>query len=126
MKKSEPVRVCLYVRCGTKHGATCDCVGSQISRGWFWCASQGFNLVDIVVEDGVGPEAFNRPRFNHMLMRAKGQPAPYDIILVENSGRFSRCISRLRYSATMLSRADVRLATVTGKFPDCAEGEFWK
>ena len=126
MRKSNTVRVCLYVRCGTERRAACDCVGSQIARGWFWCASQGFTLAKIVVEDGVGPEAFNRPRFNCMLTQAHRLPGPFDIILVDSPERFSRCPSKLRYSAKLLSRAHVRLAAVSGSFPNGEEGHFWK
>lgn len=111
------LRVCFYARCFLSPAPNCGCFDGQIARARHWCAERGATLVDIVIEDLVGIEAFNRPRFNVLLANTHRPPPPFDILLVDTRRHFSRSSRRLTYSAECLRRQGVRLEALTDKIP---------
>nr|WP_294170900.1 recombinase family protein [uncultured Sphingomonas sp.] len=117
MSKARAQRVCFYARCFLSPAPPCECFHEQIARARHWCAERGATLVDLVVEDLVGIEAFNRPRFNVMLSRTHRLPVPFDVLLVDTRRHFSRSTRRLTYSAECLRRQGIRLEAIADKIP---------
>ena len=109
-------RVCFYARFSRSRNVASS-IEYQVDFAERWCAHNGMSLVDIVVEIGIGPEAFKRPQFERLMAQALDRAPQFDVLLVHSPRRSSRYPKRLAFLIKRLERLSVRIETITGKIP---------
>jgi DNA invertase Pin-like site-specific DNA recombinase len=75
------------------------------------------SLSDIVVEDRIGVEAFERPQFERLMAQALHGIFPFDVLLVHSPCRITRNSERLAFLLKRLERAKVEVKVITGEIP---------
>ena len=116
-KASDRPRACGYVRVSTEdqaeHGIS---IPSQIRQIQAFCASKGWDLVEMFEEPGLSGKDAGRPMFNKMMGRAVSAARPFDIIVVYVLSRFARNLAIQTVAFEKLQAAGVELASVTETF----------
>lgn len=88
------MRVVIYIRVSTdeqaKHGYS---IAAQIEKLKAFCLSQGWEIVEIYIDDGYSAKDTNRPQFKEMMKRIKG--GGVDVLLVYRLDRLTRSVSDL-------------------------------
>lgn len=116
MPATNTPRVCFYARCSLSKGVAAS-VGYQLEYAKRWCEQHAMSLSDVVIEDRVGLQAFERPQFKRLMAQALHGPIPFDLLLIHSPCRITRIPKRLAFLLTRLERAKVEVKVITGEMP---------
>lgn len=112
-------RAALYVRVSTTEQAAHDLsIPDQIKQAQDYCASRGFEVVEIFEEPGASAVSDRRPQFRRMMEMATWTPAPFDLIIVHSYSRFFRDHFELEAHIRALNKNGVKLVSITQTIGD--------
>jgi DNA invertase Pin-like site-specific DNA recombinase len=112
-------RAALYVRVSTTRQAAHDLsIPDQIRQAEDYCASRGFEVVEIFEEPGASAVSDRRPQFRRMIEMATWTPPPFDLIIVHSYSRFFRDHFELEAHIRALDRNGVKLVSITQAMGD--------
>ena len=110
-------RAALYVRVSTTGEAAHDLsIPDQIRQAQDYCASRGFEVVEIFEEPGASAVSDRRPQFRRMMEMATWTPAPFDLIIVHSYSRFFRDHFELEAHIRALNKNGVKLVSITDRY----------
>ncbi len=113
------LRAALYLRVSTTRQAEHDVsIPDQKRQGEAWCASRGFQLVDVFVEAGASATNDRRPEFQRMIEAGTSKPAPFDIVVVHSFSRFFRDHFELEFYVRKLAKNGIKLVSITQEMGD--------
>lgn len=113
------LRAALYLRVSTARQAEHDVsIPDQRRQGEAYCASRGYQLVDVFVEAGASATNDRRPEFQRMIEAGTSKPAPFDIVVVHSFSRFFRDHFELEFYVRKLAKNGVRLVSITQEMGD--------
>ena len=113
------LRVCAYLRVSTGRQAESDLsIPDQRKQIAAFCAARGWTLVCEFVEPGASATDDNRPEFQKMIERAADGDKPFDLVLVHSYSRFFRDSFGLEMYIRKLTKAGVRLISITQELGD--------
>ncbi len=113
------MRAALYLRVSTARQAEHDVsIPDQRKQGEAYCASRGYQLVDVFVEAGASATNDRRPEFQRMIEAGTAKPAPFDIVVVHSFSRFFRDHFELEFYVRKLAKNGVRLLSITQEMGD--------
>ncbi len=114
-----PQRAALYLRVSTARQAEHDVsIPDQKRQGESYCATRGYQLVDIYVEPGASATNDRRPEFQRMIEAGTSKPAPFDVVIVHSFSRFFRDHFELEFYVRKLAKNGVRLVSITQEMGD--------
>ncbi|MGC4025632.1 MAG: recombinase family protein [Mesorhizobium sp.] len=113
------LRAALYLRVSTARQAEHDVsIPDQRKQGEAYCASRGYQLVDVFVEAGASATNDRRPEFQRMIEAGTSKPSPFDIVVVHSFSRFFRDHFELEFYVRKLAKNGVRLVSITQEMGD--------
>ena len=108
-----PLRAALYLRVSTARQAEHDVsIPDQKRQGEAYCASRGYQLIEIYVEPGASATNDRRPEFQRMTEAGTSKPAPFDVVIVHSFSRFFRDHFELEFYVRKLAKNGVRLVSI--------------
>ncbi len=106
--------VALYARVSTTKQAEKDLsIPDQLRQLREWCDRQGHGVAAEYVEPGASATDDRRPVFQQMIAEACWSPRPFDSIVVHSQSRFFRDMVEFAVYERRLSRAGVKLVSIT-------------
>lgn len=106
--------VALYARVSTTRQADNELsIPDQLKQMRDWCHANGFTIAQEYVEPGASATDDRRPVFQQMIADATLTPSPFEAILVHSQSRFFRDSIDFGLYERKLSRAGVRLFSIT-------------
>ena len=116
--------VALYARVSTARQAEMDLsIPDQVRQIKEWCARQGHSVAADYIEPGASATDDRRPVFQQMIAEACEKPAPFEAIVVHSLSRFFRDSLEFALYERKLSKAGVKLISVTQQTGDDPAGE---
>ena len=114
-----PLRAALYLRVSTARQAEHDVsIPDQRRQGEAYCAARGWELVETYVEPGASATNDRRPEFQRMMEAGTAKPPAFDVVVVHSFSRFFRDHFELEFYVRRLSKAGVRLVSMTQELGD--------
>ncbi len=91
MEKNPPRLGACYIRVSTEEQAEYS-PASQLHEIQEFAARNNITLLNshIYIDSGISGRKDNRPAFQQMIAAAKGNPRPFDVVLVYKYSRFAR------------------------------------
>jgi DNA invertase Pin-like site-specific DNA recombinase len=119
--------VALYARVSTVKQAEKDLsIPDQLRQMREWCERQGHAVAVEYVEPGASATDDRRPEFQRMIGEACRSPQPFDAIIVHSQSRFFRDHYGFVSYARRLTRAGVKLISITQPTGEEASGEMMR
>src|SRR5512134_3204787 len=116
--------VALYARVSTVRQAEMDLsIPDQVRQIKEWCAKQGHSVAAEYIESGASATDDRRPAFQQMIAEACGDPTPFEAVLVHSLSRFFRDSYEFAFYERKLSKAGVKLISITQQTGDDPAGE---
>ncbi len=116
--------VALYARVSTVKQAEKDLsIPDQLRQLRAWCERQGHAVAVEYVEPGASALDDRRPVFQQMMTEACRSPRPFDAIVVHSQSRFFRDMIEFALSERKLTRAGVKLISITQPIGEDTFGE---
>jgi site-specific DNA recombinase len=113
------VRAALYLRVSTGRQADSDLsIPDQRRQAKTYCASRGWEIAGDYVEPGLSATDDRRPEFQRMIDAATTKPPAFDVVLVHSFSRFFRDQFQLEFYVRRLTKAGVRLISITQELGD--------
>ncbi len=116
--------VALYARVSTAKQAEKDLsIPDQLRQMREWCARQGHGVAVEYVEPGASATDDRRPEFQQMIAEATSPARPFEAIVVHSQSRFFRDLYGFLHYEKRLTRAGVRLISITQPTAEDASGQ---
>jgi site-specific DNA recombinase len=116
--------VALYARVSTTRQAEKDLsIPDQLNQLHDWCKRNGFSVGKEYVEPGASATDDRRPQFQQMIADATLKPAPFEAIIVHSLSRFFRDLVEFALYERRLSKAGVKVISITQQTSDDPAGE---
>ena len=116
--------VALYARVSTVRQAEMDLsIPDQVRQIKEWCNRQGHSVAVEYIEPGASATDDRRPVFQQMISEACVAPPPFDAVVVHSLSRFFRDSLEFALYERKLSKAGVKLISVTQQTGDDPAGE---
>jgi len=116
--------VALYARVSTVKQAEKELsIPDQLRQLREWCTRQGHGVAVEYVEPGASATDDRRPVFQQMIAEACGPGQPFEAVLVHSQSRFFRDLYGFLHYERQLTRAGVRLVSITQPTAEDAAGQ---
>lgn len=116
--------VALYARVSTARQAEKDLsIPDQLRQMRDWAKANGMSVAKEYVEPGASATDDRRPVFQQMIADALLQPSPFEAILVHSQSRFFRDSLEFGLYERKLTKAGVKLISITQPMADDTGGE---
>lgn len=116
--------VALYARVSTVKQAEKELsIPDQLRQLREWCARQGHGVAVEYREAGASATDDRRPVFQQMIAEACGPGRPFEALLVHSQSRFFRDLYGFLHYERQLTRAGVRLVSITQPTAEDAAGQ---
>jgi DNA invertase Pin-like site-specific DNA recombinase len=116
--------VALYARVSTTRQAEKDLsIPDQLKQMKKWCKSKGYTVAMEYIEAGASATDANRPEFQQMIADATLSPPPFEAIIIHSLSRFFRDSLEFGLYERELTRAGVKLLSITQQTSDDPFGE---
>jgi site-specific DNA recombinase len=83
-----------------------------------WCASRGYDLVEIFIEAGASAANDRRPEFQRKIEAGTAKPPAFDVVVVHNFSRFFRDHFELGFYVSKFAKNGVKLVSITQEMGD--------
>jgi site-specific DNA recombinase len=121
------MRAAAYVRVSTARQAEKDLsIPDQLRQIEAYCKQQGWTLARSYVEPGASATDDKRPVFQEMIAAARRPERDFDCIVVYHTSRFFRASFEFEFYLRKLTKAGVRLFSVTQPLGDDPDSEFYR
>jgi site-specific DNA recombinase len=116
--------VALYARVSTSKQADKDLsIPDQLRQMREWCKRNGHAIGAEYVEAGASATNDKRPEFQQMVADATSKPAPFEAVIVHSLSRFFRSLVEFALYERQLTKAGVKLISITQQTSDDSAGE---
>ncbi len=118
------MRIALYARVSTTKQAEKDLsIPDQLRQMRDWCTANGHTVIMEYIEAGASAIDDKRPVFQQLIGEATLKPSPYDAVVVHSLSRFFRDSLEFGLYERRLSKAGVKLISITQQTSDDPSGE---
>jgi site-specific DNA recombinase len=119
--------VALYARVSTTRQADKDLsIPDQLRQMRNWCEKQGLAVGNENIESGASATDDRRPEFQKMIGDATFKPSPYEAVIVHSQSRFFRDSLEFGLYERRLSKAGVKLVSITQQTSDDSSGQMMR
>ena len=116
--------VALYARVSTTRQAENDLsIPDQLRQMREWCQANDYVIANEYVEAGASAKDDKRPVFQQMLADATLSPTPYEAIIIHSLSRFFRDSLGFGMYELRLTKAGVKLISITQPTSEDSSGE---
>lgn len=117
-------RAAIYARVSTTKQAEADLsMPDQIARCRAYCATKGWNVVEVFEEPGASALDDDRPVFQRMIDAAKDGTGGFDVVVVHSFSRFSRDTLHSELYIRTLRKHGVELLSISQEVSNDPMGE---
>lgn len=114
--KNKVLRVAIYIRVSTydqaRDGYSLDAQEKALIK---WCNNNGYEIYHLYADRGIsGKDINHRPEMRQLLRDA--QDGKFDLVLFWSLSRFTRSVSDLYNTMTLLQQHNVRMTSLTESF----------